>query len=74
MRYALRAMSPVVLGSESEILRNILLQGSELKSMRAFLFRHFAQQIRTARNWLIPVYGNSNAVDEKIQHRIPARI
>ena len=66
LRYALRAISPVVLGSESEILRNILLQGSELKSMRAFLFRHFAQQNPNSPELAYSLYmETARAVDEK---------
>ncbi|TNE58972.1 MAG: GWxTD domain-containing protein [Bacteroidetes bacterium] len=40
LRYSLRAISPLMYGDDSEVLKNIL-QGSDLKSMRYFLFRHF---------------------------------
>ncbi len=40
LRFSLRAISPQMAGDDSEILKNIL-QGSDLKSMRYFLFRHF---------------------------------
>jgi GWxTD domain-containing protein len=40
LRYGLRAISAFAVGEETEMLKNIL-QGSNLKSMRFYLFRHF---------------------------------
>lgn len=40
LRFSLRAISPLMLGDDSEMLKNILA-GSDLKAMRFFLFRHF---------------------------------
>ncbi len=43
LRYSLRAISPTLGGDENETLKN-LLQGTDLKSMRYFLFRHFVRK------------------------------
>ncbi len=43
LRYSLRAISPLMLGDDSEMLKNVLA-GSDLKAMRFFLFRHFVNQ------------------------------
>ena len=43
LKYSLRAISPQMSGDDSEILKNIL-QGSDLKAMRYFLFRYFVQK------------------------------
>lgn len=40
LRYSLRAISALAVGDETEMLKNIL-KGSDLKSMRFYLFRHF---------------------------------
>lgn len=40
LRFSLRAISPLMLGDDSEMLKNILA-GADLKAMRFFLFRHF---------------------------------
>lgn len=40
LRFSLRAISPLMLGDDSEMLKNVLA-GSDLKAMRFFLFRHF---------------------------------
>jgi GWxTD domain-containing protein len=40
LRYSLRAISALAGGDETEMLKNIL-KGSDLKSMRFYLFRHF---------------------------------
>ncbi len=40
LRFSLRAISPLMLGDDSEVLKNIL-QGTDLKGMRYFLFKHF---------------------------------
>lgn len=42
LRYALRAISALAAGDESESLKNIL-KGKELKPMRYYLFRHFVR-------------------------------
>ncbi|MCB9315044.1 MAG: GWxTD domain-containing protein [Lewinellaceae bacterium] len=42
LRFSLRAISPLTLGDDAEMLKNIL-QGSDLKAMRFFLFRHFVR-------------------------------
>lgn len=42
LRYSLRAISPLMAGDDAEALKNIL-QGSDLKAMRFFLFRHFVR-------------------------------
>ena len=42
LKYSLRAISPLVSGDASEALKSIL-NGSDLKAMRFFLFRHFVQ-------------------------------
>lgn len=43
LRFSLRAISPLTLGDDAEFLKNIL-QGSDLKAMRFFLFRHFVRE------------------------------
>ncbi|MEZ4939529.1 MAG: GWxTD domain-containing protein [Saprospiraceae bacterium] len=43
LRFSLRAISPLLLGDDSEILKDIL-QGSDLNAMRFFLFRHFVRE------------------------------
>ncbi len=43
LRYALRAVGVLATGSESETLKDILA-GSDLKQMRFYLFRYFAEQ------------------------------
>lgn len=40
LRFSLRAISPQMYGDDAEVLKNIL-QGTDLKAMRYFLFRHF---------------------------------
>ena len=40
LRFSLRAISALMVGEEAEVLKNIL-QGSDLKAMRYFLFKHF---------------------------------
>lgn len=42
LRYSLRAISPLMSGDDSEVLKNIL-KGTDLTAMRYFLFRHFVQ-------------------------------
>lgn len=42
LRYGLRAISALAVGEESESLKNIL-QGTDLKPMRYYLFRHFVR-------------------------------
>lgn len=43
LRYSLRAISALAVGTESEMLKNIL-QSGDLKSMRFYLFRHFMRE------------------------------
>ncbi len=43
LRYSLRAISALAVGTETEALKNIL-QGNDLKSMRFYLFRHFMRR------------------------------
>lgn len=40
LRFSLRAISPLMLGDDAEMLKNVLA-GTDLKAMRFFLFRHF---------------------------------
>lgn len=42
LRYSLRAISPLMDGDDTEALKTIL-QGSDLRAMRHFLFRHFVK-------------------------------
>ena len=42
LRYSLRAISPLMDGDDNEALKSIL-QGTDLKAMRFFLFRHFVK-------------------------------
>ncbi|MEZ4920006.1 MAG: GWxTD domain-containing protein [Saprospiraceae bacterium] len=44
LRYALRAISPLTQGDDTETLKNILARESDLKAMRFFLFRHFVKK------------------------------
>jgi GWxTD domain-containing protein len=43
LRYSLRAISALAVGTETEMLKNIL-QNGDLKSMRFYLFRHFMRE------------------------------
>jgi GWxTD domain-containing protein len=43
LRYALRAISALAVGEETEMLKNIL-KGTDLKPMRFYVFRHFMRE------------------------------